>query len=370
MTGKRIWVEVNRQNLLDNITTLKKVISGDNPRFMAVVKSNAYGHGLKEVVSVIKNDIDWFGVNSLDEALKIQQESDKPVLILGFTSVEDLPTVFESGIRQSVFSLDYLQQVVQVTKGLKLSPVIDLKIETGTNRLGIALEDLPEAVSLIKSSNLMLEGIYSHLADAENPENQFTLDQIDKLQEAVRLIKNLGIEPQIEHIGASAASLVQPSGRLGLTRFGISLYGLWPDREIEKVVNFQLRPALSWKTMVAQVKKVKSGETIGYGRTFKAIKDMKIAVLPVGYYEGYSRALSNKEVVLIGGQKAPIVGRICMNMTMVDISGVSAQAGDEVVLIGKQGKEEITAEMMAEWTDTINYEIVARINPELPRVLV
>lgn len=364
------WVEIERNSLLKNIQSIKSLLNPET-EFMAVVKSNAYGHGLVEVSEIIQSFVDWFGVNSFEEAEKIN--SKKPILILGFTSPDLLHHVIEKGFRQVVYDLEILRKLEVLASKLHRKVSIHLKIETGTNRLGVKLEDLDRFTKVLKrSENVILEGLYSHLADAEKgPKDNFTKTQLGKLNEAISLLQQRGFKVPLSHIGASAATLLNQDTHLDLVRVGISLYGLWPSKETEQSSDIELLPVLSWKTRVAQLKLIRKNETIGYGRIFRAKNDMRVAILPIGYFEGYDRKLSNKGYVLISGKPAKVVGRVCMNMTMVDVTNIgNVKMGDEVILIGRQGQNTVTVEELAQITETINYEVVSRINPNLPRVVV
>jgi alanine racemase len=249
--------------------------------------------------------------------------------------------------------------------------------------LGFREEELQEIIPLLEKNKrlVQIEGIFTHFANIEDSTNHFfAMSQWGKFLYLTQKIENvLKIKPR-KHYACSAASLLFGEAVEGMVRLGISLYGLWPSRETylsyllkygERRMQDALRPVLTWKTQVLQVKNVQPGETVGYGLTYQVTRKGKIAILPVGYWDGYDRGLSNKAYVLLNGQRAPVRGRICMNLMMVDISDIPAvMSGDEVILLGASGTESISAEQLATWTGTINYEIVTRINPQIPRYLV
>jgi alanine racemase len=277
-----------------------------------------------------------------------------------------------------ILNLSAAKKARQVAKKLSRKARIHLKVETGTNRLGICGKDLIRLAKFCSLQNeIFLEGLYTHYANIEDTlDPSFAQEQLRKFKEAERLLQKRGVKIPFKHTACTAAAILFKETNFNLIRLGLGLYGLWPSRETkisaqEKGMKINLQPVLTWKTRVAQVKEVAKGETIGYGRTFTTARKTKMAVLPVGYWDGYDRGLSNQGQVLIKGYPAPVIGRICMNMMMVDITSIPRiKSEDEVVLLGKQGKEEITAEEIAQKIGTINYEVVTRINPLIPRKVV
>lgn len=371
MGGKLTWVEISRENLLHNFGEFKKILP-PGVKFMAVVKANAYGHGLVAVARILKEKVDWFGVNNLEEALVLKKIGvEKPILILGYTPLAHLDEVVKNGFRQVVYNLE-------TAKALRRSTRVHLKVETGTNRQGIRKEEILAFVKEItKYPQIEIEGIYTHLADVEEVDNHgYFHKQLTAFKEVIKTLEENGVVIPLKHTACTAAAILFPETYFNLVWVGIGLYGLWPSKEVKKdaqkkAINLDLRPVLNWKTKVVQLKRVKKAESVGYGCTFKALKDLIIAVLPVGYFDGYDRKLSNCGQVLIKGKIAPVVGRVCMNMAMVNISQIGGvKVEDEVVLLGKQGSEKITAEDLAERVGTINYEIVSRINPQIPRNII
>jgi len=353
------------------------------------MKSNAYGHGLKEVVRLFQTSGRlpsvytegnlpevWFGVDSVDEALTLKKTGVKnSVLILGYIPIPRLAEAIKNGFRFALYDTDVLKESVRIAKKLRKKAHVHIKVETGTYRQGIVCAHIPVFASFLRkhARYIISEGIYTHFADTENEASLFYKEQLQAFQECVSLFAELGIVPPYRHEAASAAILTYADTHATMVRLGISLYGMYPSEDVKHLVSDKLRlqPALTWKTRVAQVKDVPKGATIGYDRAFTALKPMKLAVLPVGYWDGYDRKQSNKGSVLIGGKKCSVVGNICMNIIMADVTGVPrVAAGDEAVLLGRQGSAEITAEEFAAKIGTINYEVTTRINPLLPRIVV
>jgi alanine racemase len=373
----KTWVEINQDNLMFNVAQFRKRI-GERVRFMAVVKSNAYGHGANEVVSLLRNEVDAFGVDSLDEALEIKDSAgERPIVILGYTLLENLASIVENGFEQVVANFETLEKLAELTKELNTPARVHLKIETGTSRQGIFLDDLNKFLALIKSNEkLVLAGVSTHYANIEDTtDSTFAEAQLKRYTEAVSLIESLGFKNFARHTASSAAAILFPDTYFDLVRVGISLYGLWPSKETivsskQKNIDFVLKPVLAWKTRIAQLKTLPAGSFVSYGCTEKVERETKIAVLPIGYRDGFDRGLSSIGQVLIGGKFCKILGRICMNMTIVEMSNVeNAKLEDEVVLIGRQGENEITAESLAAKIGSINYEVVTRINSQIKRII-
>jgi alanine racemase len=372
------WVELGKKALLKNLQAFRSLL-GAEVKLCPVVKSNAYGHGALETAMIIQDSglADWLAVNSVDEGLALRKSGIRlPVLVLGYLPLERLSDAVLHGLRLTVYNRETLDKLGSLKTGKKV--FLHIKLETGTNRQGVDLKDALQLAKIIKGSkNLVLEGYSTHFANIEDTtDRSYAGRQLQRYQKMLAELEKKDFKAPVNHIACTAASLVFPRTRLQLARIGIGLYGLWPSRETmvslkEQGSEFKLEPVLSWKTRVAQVKTVPAGEYIGYGCTFRTSRRTRIAVLPVGYYDGYDRKLSNTAYVLIKGKRAPIRGRVCMNLCMADITDIpGVKPEDEVVLLGKQGKEQVSAEQLAQWIGTINYEVVTRINPALPRIVV
>lgn len=373
-----IWVELEKKALLKNLQTFRSLL-GKGTKLCPVVKSNAYGHGAFQTASMIQDSglAGWLAVNSVDEGLALRRQGIRlPVLVLGYVPLERLSDAVLHDLRLTVYNRETVMKLRSLKSRRKI--YLHIKLETGTNRQGVDLNEALQLAKIIKGSeNLALEGYSTHFANIEDTtDRSFAGRQLLRYQKMLEELEKKGFQAPVNHIACTAASLVFPQTRLHLARIGIGLYGLWPSRETmvslkEHDSKLALHPVLCWKTKVAQVKTVPAGEYIGYGCTFRTSRLTRIAVLPVGYYDGYDRKLSNTAYVLIKGKRAPIRGRVCMNLCMADITDIQGvRPEDEVVLLGKQGKEHLSAEQLAQWIGSINYEVVTRINPNLPRVMI
>ncbi len=375
----RTWVEINEQALRSNIRALRSLLDTKTTLCM-VVKSNAYGHGLEEVVRIgLKENVSSFAVDNIDESLIIRQLSSKAeIIVLGYTLNCRLKEAVENDIDIVVYNPETLKHLQNESKKIGKQSKVHLKIETGTNRQGILIENLPRIIRQIQGSpNLKVVGVSTHYANIEDAEDSsFPVCQTKKYNEAVEILRSNGITPKHTHCACSAAIILYPETQGTLVRAGISLYGFWPSKEVETAArqkgrHVNLKPVLAWKTRVAQIKEVPAGSPIGYGLTEKLAKRSRIAVLPIGYWDGFDRGLSSIGEVLIREQRCKVLGRVCMNMCMVDISKLpQIEPEEEVVLIGRQGTCQIIAEDLAKKIDTIHYEIVTRINPNIPRIVI
>lgn len=374
---EKTWVEISRKNILNNIKNLKSLLT-KNTKFMAVLKSNAYGHGLKEMnkICVQSEAIDWYGVDSIDEALLLRDcGNNKPILVLGYIPFDRVGEAAENNISFVAYNkelLDYLQNTKLKILNSKFK--LHLKVETGTSRQGIVNQELVNfTLKVKKNPNIFLEGIYTHYANIEDTtDNTYAIKQLNIFNENIKKIEAAGINIPIKHSACSAALINYPKTHFNMVRSGISLYGMWSSQETKDVakqknIKLRLKPALTWKTRIAQIKKIKKETPVSYGLTERVKRDSIIAILPVGYYDGYDRGLSSIGEVLIRGKRAKVLGRVCMNMTIVDITDISnVRLNDEAMLLGKN----ITAESIADKLETINYEVVTRINPNIKRLIV
>lgn len=375
---KLSWVEVDRKALIANLRAFRKRIG--KTKLCLVVKANAYGHGIVPVAKIAQaNGADWFGTATLDEAEILRQAGvRKTILILGYVTMKHLPEVLKQGYHLTVFNLETLQRLSAIAKRAGKKAHIHLKLETGTHRHGIMEQDLLAFGDyLYEHPELVVEGASMHFANIEDTtDHTYAMKQLERFEHLVGRLEADGIHPKLRHTACTAATILFTKTHFDMVRLGIGAYGCWPSRETfvsakERKARMTLRSALTWKTVIGQVKEVPTGSAIGYGGTYKTTRPTRIAVLPMGYYEGYDRGLSNGAYVLVRGKRAPVRGRVCMNVMMVDVTDIpEARLEDEVVLLGSQGEETIPAELMASWAGTINYETLSRINPELPRVVI
>jgi len=369
------WIEIDTASARHNIDAFRSLLA-TGTSLMVVVKANAYGHGLSVFAPLAAERADWLGVNALDEALEIRTLGIRtPIVILGYTEKDQLAAVVSNQFRQVVYREDIALGLSEAAVQQNTTAHIHLKLETGTNRQGIPLGDLPQLVRRIRAMpGLNIEGAYTHFANIEDTlDPSFALRQLERFREATGVLEAEGVRPSLVHASATAGALLYPETGFTMVRLGIGAYGIWPSRETqlaarERGRRIVLKPAMTWKTRVAQIKTVEAGEHVSYGLTYQASHRMKVAVLPIGYYDGYDRKLSNCGRVLIHGQAVPVIGRVAMNMTMLDVTDVPCQPDDEVVLLGRQGAAEIRAEDLAEKIGTIAYEVVSRINPRIPRI--
>jgi alanine racemase len=373
------WIEIDAAALRHNLQGFRRAVG---PRVVlgAVVKANAYGHGILETARIATDaEADWLCVNSIDEAIELRAaELSQRILVMGYVPLDRLEELVCHELRPVVYNLETVERLDALGKKLDKQVPLHLKIETGTHRQGILEGDVPVFADRIRAARgLVLEGLSTHFANIEDTTNhEYAEHQIETFDRVTEAFHKAGCPAKLRHSACSAATLLFTRTHLDLARLGIAMYGLWPSKEtylscVERGrTAVDLRPALTWKTRVAQVKDVPEGSLVGYGCTWKSMRPSRIAVLPVGYAEGYDRGLSGVAHVLVRGRRAPIRGRICMNICLADVTdipGVSLE--DEVVLLGSQGEETITAEQLATWAGTIGYEIVARIHPGLPRVV-
>ena len=354
------WLEINLDTIAKNTRHIKEFI-GKNRELMAVAKGNAYGHDVLETVPVfLENGATKIAVARLDEGVLLRRAAiNVPILVLGATMEEKIEIALLNDITLSVYELKIIEKINVLSSKMNKKTKIHLKIDTGMGRLGVKSS---EAVKLIKKiitlKHIELEGIFTHFSVADEEDKKYTEKQFDKFNSILIHLQNEKIQIPIKHVGNSATLLDLPHMWLDMVRPGIALYGLYPSREVKKTI--ELVPAQTFKTRIAFLKELAAGKSISYGRTYTTYKgNTMIASLPLGYADGYSRLLSNKGEVLIRGSKVPIIGRICMDQCMVDVTDLPiVKVGDEVILWGKQGNKSITIEEVADKLNTINYEIV------------
>jgi len=375
---EKTWLEVSASSLVNNYKVFERLVRP--AAVMAVVKANAYGHGLAQTVGILekRTDVAWYGVDNVDEGLLVRRLGvDKPVLLLGYTPLARIKEAVKAGLSLVVYNASSVREAARVATA-RHPAKLHLKVETGLNRQGVTIEELPAMLKLLRQGeHLWLEGVSTHYANIEDTRDpSYALQQLKNFNAALEALQVQGFDPAWKHTACSAAALLFPQAHFNLIRLGISLYGLWSSSETrvsaaERGLKIKLQPALTWKTIVAQVKHVPRGAGVGYGLTERVTRDSKIAVIPVGYADGYDRGLSGQGQALIRGHRCRILGRVAMDMFMVDVTDVpQVKEEDEVVLIGEQGREAITVEELAAKIGTVNYEVIARINPSLSRKII
>ncbi len=373
-------IELSLSALKKNLHFLKRTL-GRDVRISSVVKGNAYGHGIQEFVHMASRcGIDHFSVFDSDEARKVKEVTKKntEVMIMGFMEDDAISWAVANGVSFFVFEKDRLQKAIKTAKRLHKKAGIHIEVETGMNRTGFGIREIPGVIRLLQTEkdHLEFKGLCTHYAGAESVANHYRVTEQIRVYKKVRsLFSGEGLDPEICHTACSAAAMVYPETRMDMVRIGIMQYGLWPSPETfvsflnkRKTKTDPLCRVITWKSEVMSIKKVKTGDFIGYGTSFMARQKMKIAVVPVGYSHGYSRSLSNQGRVLIHGRRCVVIGTVGMNMMIVDVSEIpTLKKGDEVMMIGTQGKDTMSVASFSEYSDQLNYELLARLSKNIPR---
>ncbi len=368
------WCEVDVDALATNIRTFRQLV-GPDVLLAPAVKGGAYGHGLLPAArAFVAGGADWLCIHQIEEARALRAAGvDAPLYCVGPILLDDLAEVERVDLRFVVYNRETIDRL----DALGVRARVHLKVETGNHRQGLALDAaLALADRIAKAPGLTLEGLSSHFANIEDTtDHRYARQQLARFEEAARALRARGHAVPIRHLSNSAAALLWPDQAFEMVRLGVACYGLWPSKETRVAAALAgraavtLTPALTWKARIAQIKPVPEGAFVGYGCSFMTTHPTRLAIVPVGYYDGYDRGLSNLAHVLVRGRRAPVRGRVCMNIIMVDVTDVPDVAlEDEVVLLGAQGDAEISAEQLAEWAGTINDEVVTRIAAHVPRL--
>lgn len=369
------WIEVDREALVNNVRQIRRLI-GERCRLAAVVKANAYGHGVLPVTkAVLAAGADRLAVATLGEALELRAGGiEAPILVLGYTPLRRAEDAVRHDIAVTVYELETSRRLAAAAREQGKRAVVHVKVNTGMNRLGLRPGAVREFLQELEGlTHLTVEGLFTHFATSDT-DRSFAAVQFERFRALLSELEGAGLRPDIAHAANSAATLTMPESHLDMVRCGIALYGLDPDEEYTPVPA-GFTPALTWKAEVAQVTLLDPGEGVSYGLEFVTKRPSVVAVIPVGYADGFPRRPLNWGSVLVHGRAAPIAGRVCMDQTVVDVTeiveaGKRVQQGDEVVLIGRQGEAALSAEEVARRTGTINYDVVSRILPRVPRILV
>lgn len=367
--NKRTWIEIDKTILKGNIDLLKTKL---NPgvRFAAVVKANAYGHGLiASSRALLENGAEFLAVAYIEEALELRKNDIlAPILMLSQPLVQDIPLIISQYITPAVYSYDFAEKLsfAAVNKNKIIS--VHIKIETGLNRLGVNLNEASRVIEDIsKLPGIKIDGIYTHFSNAFSDNLDFTRKQFQDFDLLIAQIKKKGISPRYIHAANSAAFVWFSKSQYNLVRFGLAMYGLQPSSE--KKYPLDVKQIFTWKTKILQIKEISKGERVGYGESYCVLRKTKIATIAVGYADGFRRSPSNFKYVLCNGNRAEIIGNVTMSQSMIDISNIPGVALDsEIVIIGKQKNAEISFEEIAERTGTINEEIATSISPKIPRI--
>jgi len=377
--GLLTWIEIDEQALVDNIGGFRRRLA-PGVLLQAVVKSNAYGHGLEQVSRIAARcGADGFGVHTVEEAEALASLGlGRPILILGYIARAHAARVVGSAAEATVYNPETLEALSAAAAAAGKKIRCHLKIETGVHRQGIPAEEIdPFLDRLLSLPHLIPAGVSTHFANIEDTtDHSYAMRQLEAFRAAADRVRSRA-PGAMRHCACSAAVLTMRETFFEMVRVGIGLYGLWPSKEtllsclLEDAEPAPLRQVMTWKARIAQIKSAAAGAYIGYGCTYRATRPTRLAVLPIGYADGYDRRLSGIGHLLIRGRRAPVLGRICMNIVMADVTDIpEARLEDEAVLIGRQGAEEIAVSQVAQQCNTIAYEIVARIAPQIPRLVV
>lgn len=365
------WAEISLDAIKGNVKAFKKHIA-EETKLMAVVKADGYGHGAVEVAeAAIEAGADYLAVALLDEALILRKAGiDFPLLVLGYTPAESVKEAIVENITLTVFTEEVAEKIQQIADEMKKLVRIHIKIDSGMHRIGIRDKlEVYDLIQKIKSDYVYIEGIYTHFADADNTDSAYTKKQFQNYMEVIDYLQEKHIDIPIKHCCNSAATIQYPEMHLDMVRVGVSLYGLYPEEHLKNMIS--LTQAMSFKTKPVFVKTVKAEEPISYGCTYTPKKDSLIATIPIGYADGFSRSLSNKGYVTVKGVNVPIVGRICMDQSMIDVSEVGNVSRDDVVTIfGDPNEGYISMGDVAKIMNTIHYETACLIGKRIPRVYI
>ncbi|BBF43788.1 alanine racemase [Lachnospiraceae bacterium KM106-2] len=367
----RVQANINLDAIYDNLVNLKKLTKADT-RLMAIVKADGYGHGAVAIVKTVDGIVDAYGVAIIEEAIELRRANatKKPILILGYTPSPLYPQLLQYDITQTVYDYEMAEALSKVAVSQNTKAKVHIKLDTGMSRIGF--KDTQASIETIKKINelpgIEITGMFTHFACADMTNKESSRKQLSRYLDFADKLQNEGITLETKHVSNSAGIMDLPEANLDMVRSGITTYGLYPSDEVLKE-RVALKPAMEIKSCISFVKELDAGVGIGYGSSYITEHPMRVATIPVGYADGYPRALSNKGRVLINGQSVPIVGRICMDQFMVDVTKIEdVKAGDVVTIIGTDGDETITVEELSAMAYSFNYEFVCDISKRVPRV--
>ncbi|MCX7710265.1 MAG: alanine racemase [Clostridia bacterium] len=370
----RAWAEISLDHIAHNVREIRR-ITNKNAEILGVVKADAYGHGVMAVArTLLDNGVTRLAVSMLDEAIQLRKNGiEVPILILGYTDPRRAEEIILNDVTQTVFSHDLSEALSEAAVKLGRNVKIHIKIDTGMTRIGFmpGYSAVKNVVQISKLPGIIIEGLFTHFASADEKDRSYTCMQFERFMSICTELNRIGLYIPIKHAANSAGTIEYPEMHLNMVRPGIALYGLYPSSEVDKS-RIDLKPAMTLKANVTLVKDVEPDTCISYGRIFTTKRESKIATIPIGYADGFTRLLNQKAKVLINGEAVPVVGKICMDQCMVDITDLSSEVkvGDEVVIFGKQGRGEISIDEIASKIGTINYEIVCIIGKRIPRVYI
>ena len=367
-----VWAEIDLDKAAYNMKNIKKLVK--DKEVIAVVKADCYGHGADDLAPVfLENGASRLAVAILTEGIELRKKNiTAPIMILGYTPLELGEELINNDIEQTVYDLEYAKKLSNIAEKLGKKAKIHIALDTGMGRIGfIPNKESIEAVEKIASLNgIEIIGIFTHFSTADEYDKTYTNEQFKKIKNFIIELEKRNINIPLKHVSNSGAIMDMPETYLDAVRAGIILYGYYPSNEVNKE-KLDIKPILTLKTTVSHVKEVEEGTSISYGRTFITERKSKIATIPIGYADGYSRLLSGKAKVIINGKFAPVVGRICMDQCMIDVTDIGeVKVGDEVILLGEEGNLKFNADDFAEIMGTINYEITCMLKQRIPRVYI
>ena len=367
--GRPTICGIDHEALRSNLRQIRDKV-GSRVKILCMVKANGYGHGATEISPTLaRAGADAFGVATLEEAVQLREAGiQAPLIVLAGVFPAQLDTFVEYKLTPVVHDLISLKALDRESSRRQVELRVHLKIDTGMGRLGFLAAEADQWIAAIKQAeSLHIQGVFSHFSHAESVQGDYTQKQLEIFKRVLGQLRSAGVIPDLVHLANSAATITLPAAYFDMVRPGLMLYGVYPSPNMKEQIN--LKPVLSWKTKILQLKNVPSGTSVSYGQTYVTERESLIATLPIGYADGYPRFLSNRGEALVRGQRARIAGRVCMDLTMIDVTDIrNVRQGDEVVLLGRQGGAEISADEIAAWANTISYEILTSIGTRVPRI--
>ena len=370
--SRPVWAEINLDNLAHNMREVRRVVN-KNSKVTAVIKADGYGHGAVVIGHILlENGADRFAVATLSEAIQLRTAfADTEIMVLGYTPNEFASDIIKNNIIQTIYTIEQAQEYSNVAISLKKQAKVHIKLDTGMSRLGMVFSDetIDSILEMSKLVGLDIEGIFTHFAVADEIDKTFTFKQVEKFNHIVSKLEEKGLNIPIKHVSNSAAIIDLPEFNFDMVRAGIMLYGLYPSKNVNKNA-VKLKEVMCLKAKVSQVKELEANCGVSYGLKYKSDKKSQVATLPIGYADGYTRMLSGKAKVMINDSITSIIGNICMDQCIIDVTNLDVKVGDEVVLFGGNNANGITIDSIAETLNTINYEIVCMVDKRVPRVYI
>ncbi len=378
MQDRVVWAEIDLSAIRHNFTEVKRIVS-QGTKVMAVVKANGYGHGGVEVANtVLQEGANYLAVARLEEGVSLRRSNIlAPILVFGPVLITQLTSVMANDLTLTIYSLEQARAYSKFAQQNKIKIKCHLKVDTGMGRLGFVITDpskakgsLVEILQVFELPGLWIEGIYTHFACADEEDLTYSYVQLDRFNSLIQELQKRGIRDLIFHAANSAAIIQIPDAHLDMVRPGIMIYGLYPSNYLSKQDKVHLIPAMSIKAKIAMIKQVKKGFKVSYGATYETGRESSLATIPIGYADGYPRILSSRGRILVKGKKAPIVGRVCMDQMVVDVTDIGVHMGEDVLIFGRDRYGKMSADVVAEMANTINYEIVSAITSRIPRIYI